>query len=104
MTDVIKRAIRIAEEASTEFGDAEGYVQTDEEAQSLSKKSDEATKVADALGRLRLLELLEEVFEHLRDDIEAREDYQKSARLGGKVAKTLRAAGYFDGHESERLG
>ena len=114
MTDIIRRAIRVAEEAGagssrppgngpTANGTAGGTEGgTEWGAEGSGNKVEEARAVAEGLGRLGLLELLEEAFDHLVEDISHDITPEESDELATRIDEVLRDAGYFDTELGDR--
>ena len=58
--------------------------------------------MAEGLGRLGLLELLEEAFDHLVEDISHDITPDESDELATRINEVLRDAGYFEAETEER--
>ena len=110
MTDIIRRAIRVAEDAATGSSRTPGNGPTANRtaggteggAEGSGNKVEEARAVAEGLGRLGLLELLEEAFDHLVEDISHDITPDESDELATRIDEILRDAGYFNTELGDR--
>ena len=100
MTDIIRRAIKVAEEVDAGSGRTSGTGPstsgTADGTEGDDNKVAEARTVAQELGRLGLLELLEEAFDHLVEDISHDITPDESDELATRIDEALRDAGYFE--------